>query len=760
MYNKKYLFSSLNVFRKLKVILPIAIAGLLSQSLYAQHQDSGKLVDRYGQLINISFEAKVANDEQLKRDVADDRKYYASLHPPLRDEYGGLKGSKEQLGLKRTGFFRVEKLKNKPVLVDPLGNLYFSIGVNGVGYTGDTYTKVKRRENIFEWLPEITHDRDSPDNVFSSAYMNGNSDNFSFYIANRIRKEGDDFDKSQFYNESVLRLQKWGFTSEGGFSSTPEHPSLTFPQVAMLELPQIRIPGSSLPDVYHAAYEKEMIELFQKQGIAQKANDPMIVGYFSGNEIDYHQFKHILPSKKSSEVASKRILVNYLKERYKNIQSFNTAWQSSFNSFRELEETSIPLTTEKASNDMMDFFEIYLDKFYRIVSETFKKFDNNHLLLGDRYFTPVMADKELRERICRVAGKYLDVISYNYYTYQPDLERIKDIYEISGKPVMLTEFHYGDPTQGQTSSIEMVDDEAEKGYAYRNYVENMAATGFVVGTHWFEYLDQAVTGRWFEGDYGEGFGIGLLNVADRPYKTFLNSVMATNYSIYDLILSNKKPYHYDFGPGKTARTDIKTITIFKTSKPIAIDGILDDYWPNGETINLTDKERVAGSRIENSSATISMTYDENNLYLYAHILDDNPMTNQFSGQDVWNGDGVEIFFGPEHIEEDGALKVKDRQLVMGGSLTGEPTYYWFNGVQQQPEIKMTVKRDDNKKGYSIEAAIPLNALNISDIFKGKKVRFDIGLDNGDQRQRNAMYMWNGTESNSTVRDHWGILIFN
>ncbi|MFT4156217.1 hypothetical protein [Parafilimonas sp.] len=89
--------------------------------------------------------------------------------------------------------------------------------------------------------------------------------------------------------------------------------------------------------------------------------------------------------------------------------------------------------------------------------------------------------------ICHVAGKYLDVISYSYYTYDVDVPLIKSIHEISGKPIMLTEFHYGHPEQGQTSAAEMMDNELQKGQAYRNYVENLAASGCVVGTHWFEF---------------------------------------------------------------------------------------------------------------------------------------------------------------------------------------------------------------------------------------------------------------------------------
>jgi hypothetical protein len=86
--------------------------------------------------------------------------------------------------------------------------------------------------------------------------------------------------------------------------------------------------------------------------------------------------------------------------------------------------------------------------------------------------------------------------------------------------------------------------------------------------------------------------------------------MKTNYSIYDFILGNKRPYHYDFGPGKSARNLTNSITIFKTQQPVVVDGMLDAYWPKGTAITLTDKERVSGTPQPNSNSVINIAYDE------------------------------------------------------------------------------------------------------------------------------------------------------
>jgi hypothetical protein len=36
------------------------------------------------------------------------------------------------------------------------------------------------------------------------------------------------------------------------------------------------------------------------------------------------------------------------------------------------------------------------------------------------------------------------------------------------------------------------------------------------------------------------------------------------------------------------------------------------------------------------------------------------MANGFTGDEVWNGDGLEIFVGADNPDQGGALKVKDR----------------------------------------------------------------------------------------------------
>jgi hypothetical protein len=55
-------------------------------------------------------------------------------------------------------------------------------------------------------------------------------------------------------------------------------------------------------------------------------------------------------------------------------------------------------------------------------------------------------------------------------------------------------------------------------------VENAAANPSLVGTHWFQWLDEPNTGR----NDGENYNIGFVDVADRPYTELVAAAQATH----------------------------------------------------------------------------------------------------------------------------------------------------------------------------------------------------------------------------------------
>ena len=145
-----------------------------------------------------------------------------------------------------------------------------------------------------------------------------------------------------------------------------------------------------------------------------------------------------------------------------------------------MNETPLYIDTQQASDDVDQFFRLYLDTYYGTVKQLFEKYDPNHLLLGDRWLTLPMQSTKLRGILAEEAGKHMDVISINHYSPNLDTAMLKDVYEKSGhRPILLSEWSYGTGEQGLAPIVPgSAATEQERGWRYRNYVESAASLGF------------------------------------------------------------------------------------------------------------------------------------------------------------------------------------------------------------------------------------------------------------------------------------------
>jgi hypothetical protein len=501
---------------------------------------SAKLIDPFGQSIKDQFPAKLKNLEELRADLESDRSYYAGIQPPAVDRYGGLPGSGQKLGLQKTGFFHVERKGGKWWLVDPDGNAFFHLGVCGFA-PNDDYTYVKGREAIYEWLPKA-------DGEFASAFRPGDGDaNFSFYLANTIRKFSAPYDYDTHASRMIERCRKWGFNSIGAFSPIPPsaHVKASFPYVAHLPINHWegvpRIPGAhEVWDPFDAATERKIAENLAKE-LPPRAKDPLLIGWFIVNEPRFDELPRVIPALDGKHACKAR-LVDSLRKKYETIEAFRTAWQSQAESFDSLLDAGLAVTTDAAKADVRAFVDHFLETYFTQIESLYRKHDPHHLLLGCRLQPITIED----ETLCRIMGQHLDVISYNYYTFGVDATALRRYHDWSGqKPVMLSEFFWASPKDSGLIGGREVDSQQQRGLAYRNYVEQSAALGFVIGIEWFTLVDQATTGRWFSQYNGESYNTGLISVADRPWKEMLAEMMKTNHGIYELLLGQREPFRWD-----------------------------------------------------------------------------------------------------------------------------------------------------------------------------------------------------------------------
>jgi hypothetical protein len=106
-------------------------------------------------------------------------------------------------------------------------------------------------------------------------------------------------------------------------------------------------------------------------------------------------------------------------------------------------------------------------------------------------------------------------------------------------PAMIGEWHFGALDAGlPASGIGRVATQADRGRAYRIYVEDAAAQPWCVGVHYFTLYDQSALGR-FD---GENYQIGFLDVCHRPYEPLTEAARTSHERLYEVAAGQAKPF--------------------------------------------------------------------------------------------------------------------------------------------------------------------------------------------------------------------------
>ena len=361
--------------------------------------------------------------------------------PDRTDRWGGWKDGPR---FKKTGFFRTERWDGRWILVDPDGRMHIDASVvhlrPGRGETqkqafSDKYAGQKA------WY------EDAAGTILSygfngSAAFSDNSLNPAYNRAHRGKR---------FTYHVSLGLMSGYARSLGVARQLPGHTG--FPADCILVFdPGFEAYCDSILSVECPKYRK----------------DKNLIGYFSDNELPFGRG---------------------------NLEGYLSLPESDFGHQAAVQWLKEKGVTPDRINDRerREFSGWVAERYYEIVSRLLRKYDPNHLYLGSRLHGEVM----FRQEVVEAAGKYCDVVCYNYYNdWAVRDEDVRRWDAWSGKPFMITEFY----TKGEDSGLPntrgagwRVPTQKDRAAHYQNFVLALLRSDSCVGWHWFKYQDNDPT---------------------------------------------------------------------------------------------------------------------------------------------------------------------------------------------------------------------------------------------------------------------------
>ncbi|HOQ46146.1 MAG TPA: hypothetical protein PLA43_12205 [Bryobacteraceae bacterium] len=459
--------------------------------------DRKPLIDRYGQWIAENWPDKAHNDADLRRLWEADRLEGARFpFCPL--------GGDESRTLRATGFFRTEKIDGRWVLIDPHGHPFYSAGMDLVGWDqGSFATDVTGRRFLFEELPPP-----------GPAWLTPGR-HVSFYVANIMKRFGEGW-QEKWERHIIARLKDWGFNTIANWSdqdlATRSGMPYVLPLYGWTTRKTFPFPYD-FPDVFSKEFEAN-VDAAAKRQCEPLKNDPNLIGWFIGNEP--HWARSFGALKSWPDMLLDDPEPSATKDKLKALLAEN------------------PSEAERIKSE---FLYTCARQYFETITRAIRKHDPNHLVLGIRF-------AERPNRRWAEMSALFDVFSINIYStsFAPDPEMVREYAEVSGRPVMIGEFTAAAPGRGLQGLFyfgHKVRDQAERAKAYRYYVEKAAADPNIIGTHWFQMVDDLPTGRPSD---QERLNYGFINVLDLPYPDLVRAARQTHRRLYDLKFGRTQPF--------------------------------------------------------------------------------------------------------------------------------------------------------------------------------------------------------------------------
>ena len=392
------------------------------------------------------------------------------------------------------GFYRVERdAAGAWRLLDPAGNPTVWLGVDHVKFDGFRCEADGNRK----------HYREANERQFGS--------------------------RDAWATNTAVRLRSWGFNGLGAGCDNSRFKGSGLGRCVFLALgdsataekddgehwlsDNLHTPGTAFPNVFHPDFA-EHCDREAEKACAPNRDDPEVLGYFIDNELAWE-------ARRGGPAGAWGLFDNACAKPVGN-----TA-RAALDAF--LAERGLKVGDDIPIPVRMAFVEFVAEKYFEITTAAIRRHDPNHLVLGCRFAGTVYPDE-----VFRAAGKYCDIVSINGYAvpipdrnemllsygprYYPIAETLSKLGELSGRPIMLTEWSFPAFDSGLPCLRgvgKRFDTQAERAWASALYARSVLSCPWVVGYDYFMWVDMPAKGISYR--FPEDSNYGLIREDGREY---------------------------------------------------------------------------------------------------------------------------------------------------------------------------------------------------------------------------------------------------
>ncbi len=593
------------------------------------------------------------------------------------DQYGGWTGRQ----FEATGFFRTEHDGQRWWLVTPEGNAFLSLGINH--YHAGWWNQNENRDH---WVKEW-----GANQPFDAKWNKG------------------------FRDEAQKDCKHLGLNTLGYHCETPQlldAPNGPFMPYIRQFLPirfslHLRVGPEGYPDVFDPAFAQHC-DTVARQQVKPHADDPLLLGWamadvpvmmdsessWSGVPTWPRVLRNLGP-----DAPGKQAYVATMQERHSSIGAFNSAYKTSFASWDDLLaernwriDTDLSDAVEKTDN--IAFLRKCVREYYRQAKEALRRYDANHLFLGDK----MNGNGDPLDHLADVVSEYVDVMLiqiYGPWNYQ------KNAYDrwspmLNGKPIINGDSTYRAVTEMMPNpGITIVSSQKERGERIIEFCEGAFARSDFVGWHICTIMDQWKTMPGFQ----------------QRQKGGLKTPTGEFYPETERVISELSDRLYQIGSGETVSDEGPSDQIEVSRTPIEAWRTLayeriEAIRKSDLTVEVTDAE---GAVVEGAQVRMEL---KRHKFLWGAVVNEYWPTSPHL--DIYK----EIF--PKYFNASGSrLSLKPKQRGTINEQRAEEAWPWF--VENDIYMRGHMLVWEHTNWWDNEMSAVYNDSNLSNQKKGERL---------------------------------------